>query len=192
MKTYKYGKRSAAAVVILCLVLNILFAGCSSNEGANNQETTQDITSTTTATTTEPQTEDYSTKKAVSGAFFAERAAINGFGTTKDEEGAETYGYRSHYFINFGSGDNCEYIEAKDSKTAQQMFADTCEVFKMSEGGSDVVSATTTDKGHYKKYVQQQKNLYIAVICLDNTYVLITSSVDEQPRYEVFLKDINY
>ena len=72
------------------------------------------------------------------------------------------------------------------------MFQNTYDTLKVNENNSNVVSITNIDKGNYKKYVQQQTNVYIAIICLDNTFVLITSNVEQQSRYEVFLKDINY
>lgn len=189
MKKQKHRKHYIAIFMTLCLLLSIIFSGCNSKH-PNSQSGTTTEQLTTQAASTELQTEDYSTKKAVSGPYFAERAAVNGFGV--ENEDTNNGEYKSHYFINFGANDNCEFIEAKTNNAAAEMFQNTYDTLKVNENNSNVVSITNIDKGNYKKYIQQQTNVYIAIICLDNTFVLITSNVEQQSRYEVFLKDINY
>ena len=190
MINYKHFHRCTSVIIVLCILLSVIFAGCSGDNSSNQSQTTQP---TATQAATVPQTEseaDYAAKKAISGPYFAERAAVNGFGISNDKKDDENY--KSHYSVYFGATDNGEFIEAQNSSEAAEMFKNTYEAIKANESNSDVVSITNIDKGHYKRYIQQQKDLYITIICLDNTYLFITSSIEQQPRYEVFLKDINY
>lgn len=190
MISYKRIHHYISVIIVMCILLSVIFSGCNGDTSNSQPQTTQ---ANTTQATTVPQTEseaDYAAKKAISGPYFAERAAVNGFGISNDKKDDENY--KSHYSVYFGAADNGEFIEAQNSSEAAEMFKNTYETIKANESNSDVVSITNIDKGHYKRYIQQQKDLYITIICLDNTYLFITSSIEQQSRYEVFLKDINY
>lgn len=175
MNTLRIKKGPLAMVLALCLLIGLL-AGCGGPSSSQPETTTQQ--------------EDYDSKKPISAGYFAERATVNGFGTNNELQEGDTF--KSYYSANFGSQDLCQFMEANTNEEALEMFTAIYDGLKSGEKSEAVVSVSDVDKGRYHKYIQQQKEIYYALVYLENTVLFVSSSIEEQPRYEVFLQDINY
>lgn len=178
-------KRVLSLMLVLCLTA-ALFTGC----GAGGSEEPETTTAAPAQTEAETQPEDYASKKPISGGVFSERAFVNGFGVEDALEAGDSF--KSYYVANYGKNDLCQFMESETNDEAAEMFDFMYSGLKETEDSEDVVSTSDIDKGSYHKYIQQRTDRYFTIILLDNTLLFVDSCAEEQPRYEVFIRDINY
>lgn len=186
MNILKKGRVILSLLLILCMAALVL-TGCG---GSDAQEPETEAATQAQKIELTTKVEDYSTKKPIEGRFFAERAFVNGFGVENELQEGDSF--VSYYVANFGSEDLCQFMEAETQKQAAEMFDAMYDGIKETENEESVVDFYDINKGNFRKYVQIREGRYYAIVLLDNTLLFIDSSVEEQPRYEVFMADINY
>lgn len=187
-------KKYTALLLCCAVCLSVALTGCESNKPSDEVTTTLSQTEATTAEqTTVP--ESYDDKKAVSALYFAERAVVNGFGVNNQLQEGDAF--VSYYTANFGASDVCEFIETETEQDALDMYSVLYEGMKMNADSITVIDSTDVDKSNFKKYTKTLENAegqqtYVALVCVGKTVLSVRSSITEKPRYEIFLKDINY